>query len=100
MTVIQLIGAACIGLFFGILIESFNDVKERFGHLVLGFVLFCALLTALFFLACTRFYGEAAIAVLTLGCGSVVGWTLSRLLNLRWCNRSNSEKPNTSHLPE
>jgi hypothetical protein len=100
MTVIHLIGAACIGLFFGILIESFKDVSERVGHLVLGFTLFCALLTALFFLACTRFYGEAALACLALCCGSLVGWALSRNLNFRWCKRCKSEKSNSAHLPE
>lgn len=92
MVTMQLIGAGCVGFFFGILFESFRDVNERLGHFFLGVTLFSALLTALFFLACTRFHGEAVIAVLALVAGGFIGWAFSRLLNLKWFKKWNSGK--------
>ncbi|RTL38093.1 MAG: hypothetical protein EKK48_22610 [Candidatus Melainabacteria bacterium] len=92
MMIMQIVGAGCVGLFFGILFECFRDVNERMGHFFLGVTIFSALLTALFFLACTRFYGEAVMAVMALCIGGFVGWAFSRFLNLTWRKNCSSQK--------
>jgi hypothetical protein len=88
----QLIAAGCVGIFFGILFESFRDVSERYGHLFLGFTIFSALLSGLFLLACTRFCGEMMVALVLLIVGGFVGWAFSRFLNLKWPGMFNSPK--------
>ena len=80
----QIIAAGFLGLFFGILSESFRDVHERYGHLFLGIMLLLSLLTGVFFLSCARFYGTAAIAILALSLGGVLGWLFSKQLNSTW----------------
>ena len=80
----QLISALCIGLFFGVLTESFEDVHEHAGHILIGCGLTLALLVATFFLQSVRFYGEAANAIAMLCFGSVIGWKLSDGINKHW----------------
>ncbi len=90
----QLISAMCIGLFFGVLTESFEDVHEHAGHILLGCSLTLALLTAFFFLQSVRFYGEAANAIAVLCLGSVIGWKLSDGINKQW--REKTQKSDNS----
>jgi len=87
----QVISAACLGIFFGVLTESFGDVHEQTGHVLLGCVLLLALVTASFFLSSVRFYGEAPLAIASLCFGSVIGWLFSETMNAHW-HKDNSPK--------
>jgi hypothetical protein len=92
----QLISAMFLGLFFGILTESFEDVHEHIGHIFLGCGLTLALVTAAFFLQSVRFYGEAANAVAVLCVGSVIGWKLSECINAHWSEKIQKPDSNDS----
>ncbi len=87
----QVITAACLGIFFGVLTESFGDVKDKAGHVLLGFGLLMALLTASFFLSSVRFYGEAPLAIASLCFGSVIGWQFSETINTHWRKDSSAQ---------
>jgi hypothetical protein len=86
-----LISAMCVGLFFGILTESFADVRDRIGHILLGCGLTMALFAAAFFLQIVQFHGEAANAVAILCVGCVFGWKFSECINAHW--REKVQKP-------
>ncbi len=80
----QVISAACLGILFGVLTESFGDVHERTGHMLLGLSLLLALVTASFFLSSVQFYGAAPLAIASLCVASVIGWQLSETMNAHW----------------
>ncbi len=87
----QVISAACLGIFFGVLTESFGDVHEKTGHILLGCGLLLALLTASFFLSSVQFYGQAPLAIASLCFGTVLGWQFSGTINSHW-HKDNSQK--------